>query len=416
MVVLVIAGAAPTVAQSLSSFPSPEPSPEPSSAAPVRTETFFPIAAGTSATPTGLDWQAVGPEPRRRSSMQLLATWDGGFAVVDEDAGRPVVRTSADGLSWATARLPRFQGWDRELIAFEGGLALLTSTYSERPGAAMRFDVWRSPDGLAWERAGGLVVTPPPGCLAGVGDLAVVGGRLQVMGTLCTPPCCGLGPGPGPLVAGMGDLALAGSVPPQRVVAWTSRDGRRWQRQPVRLLDPDGQSARLRSFIGVDPSPDGLLAIPEYGPAAIVESTDGLTWTEFAPFPDGFTPWGDNEPGTAVASGMLLVGQDGTGAGIWRLEPDGSWTRAVSSVEETATHGLATDGRVVIASGVVREWSPGTFAWTLVSMDGGITFDPELAWRGTVDSCVRGVAIHAGVAVMIGCTDGAATLWRAELP
>lgn len=250
----------------------------------------------------------------------------------------------------------------------------------------------------------------------------MVDGRLLVMGTVCSPPCCGAGPGPALAMVGDRSLAATEASPARRSVAWSSRDGRRWQRQPVRVSGPDGVRARIPSLVAVDPAPGGSCpAVPEYGPAAILTSADGRTWTDLASFPDGYTPWGDTDPRTAVASGVLLTGQDGVGAGIWWLESDGSaWARAVSSVEETAVYGLATDGATVIASGVVRgelQLQP------VVRLDGGVHrwwghVGPEPSRLGGRDRLggVGGVAIQAGVAVMVGCTDGRAGLWRAELP
>lgn len=383
---------------------------------------FFPIAPGTSMTPTGLAWQPVLYEQagivEESTWVHDLVTWAGGFALLVDDPDGSRVMVSTDGRAWRSSPVPGGISYSGRLAAIDDGLALLGQGGSGgAPGEAFRFTVWRSDDGSAWSRWGGQRVDPPGACLGSARDLVTAGGGLVVLGRMCTPPCCGM---TGMPLAMVRDRALLAPTPPERVVAWSSRDGDRWTRRPARVTAEDGARILLRSVRAIGPGPDGLLAVPEYDPQALLTSTDGSRWSAAIALPDGYFGWGDNAPrvlGTDAET--LLVGQHETQAALWRLEAgESNWTLVASSVEETETQGLAAEGDTVVVSGLVRDsYGPSrAFGWTLVSQDGGQTFDPSLGWSGPEGSCVRSVAIRDGVAIMVGCSDGGPLLWRAELP
>ncbi|MFN8623006.1 MAG: hypothetical protein U0869_19885 [Chloroflexota bacterium] len=384
---------------------------------------LVPPPPGDSGTPTGLAWAAVGrPVTGDGPFVSELVTWKGGFAFADSGAPTPLLWTSADGRGWTAHPMPPTTRW-AQLLATDDGLATLEQRRDPRPDVTAAL-AWTTTDGARWQRGSIVRIVPPDGCAAGAGRASSAGTGIVLLALTCFEPCCG--------VAIDHRFAMAATeaapasprpAPTERTIARVTRDTRTWRSAPVRLAVAGGDPVPLARLRSITDGPERLLAIPEVAPAAVLASTDGLAWTSLAPLPAGYSVWGDVWPRAVDGASTLLVGQledaRGRDPGIWLLEPNGTWLRVVGATRvETDISGIATDGDVVVVAGnAIPNDSPGRrWAWTLVSTDGGRTFDPALGWAGPFGSCVGQVAIHDGVAVMLGCAPGSTMIWSASLP
>lgn len=134
----------------------------------------------------------------------------------------PVVATSADYAAWQFARssnLPRvvFYG----AASFADHLWIIGGFNGTAPVAA----VWRSPDGIAWER-----MPDPPWSPRSQPTAAVMGDRLLLIG--------------GGAIDGMPGSERSSSE------VWSTADGRSWDRIAERVGDPDPVGFRPQMFDG----------------------------------------------------------------------------------------------------------------------------------------------------------------------
>lgn len=361
--------------------------------------------------------------------MTALIPWEGGFAAVEKKGDRPVrVWRSADGNVWRSARLPREIRSLRSLLPFRGGLILTGN--ADGSFTDQSFSLWRSPDGVRWHASGSIRLKVPARypdhCQLNHVYEQSAAGRLIVLAAMCRDACCGLVPlpdGPQLALAGSAARAAAASEPGGEVV-WTSRGGVRWTRHDPRGV-ADGSGDELVDIIGR--ASDGLLAFRRGREQTVLRSRNGVAWEQVAVLPDRYDA--DGQQAIAeVTDGFVLVGDgpDGRGYGnnmvAWVSEPDGTWTQ-VLDLQPAYVHSMVADGDTVIASG--ESWAPGPegldgedirWAWTLVSLDGGRTWDPASSWTGAVDSCLWGIAVHDGTAVMIGCVPGDPPMYATALP
>lgn len=233
-----------------------------------------PATAWTSAD--GTAWTRTASEDLDGADLFDVRSGGPGFvatgSAVPEGRFERAIWTSADGISWS--RLPDDPVFGDSFInaVGPGGPGLLA--------VGSRLGVWYSSDGSAWERAS--VPPIPPDVYPGdngdapqiyLTDFGESGGRLVAMGW-----------------AMLNDNS-------ERVVVWTSRDGRSWTDVPVRAdvfpttgVDSiSGSIVDAGSYISeITGGPDGFVAIGEAnGTAAIWNSPDGRRWHLRHPGPDG---------------------------------------------------------------------------------------------------------------------------------
>jgi hypothetical protein len=170
-----------------------------------------------------------------------------------------------------------------------------------------------------------------------------------------------------------------------------------------------------------DSGPRGFLAIHDGADRSVLTSTDGRRWSQLAPLPTDWECCGGGalfwagDIATVASDSSKEEGGVGCGnrLGVWRLEPGGTWEEVVDR-QASVVYGAASDGATVILTG--QGWCTAPdWGWTLVSTDGGRTWDPDLSWTGRSGTCVSDVAIDGGIAVIEGCAEGEPSLWRAEL-
>jgi hypothetical protein len=414
--------ASPTPVTAAPAPASPSPTPDP-----LRS---FQDRPGTETTPGGLDWQqADGPVQARRSGLEALTAWSGGFAAIEQryrpgrETRAVAIWSSPDGRAWTRVPLPTLDGAVVALLPYRGGLALVTDDRRADPmvsGRAFRRHVWRSPDAIAWRRVGSFGDAVPAAYGSGwrlrVGAPMAVNGRLVVLAELDHSQ--GSGGWIGPRLASVRVWALG--VPTareRRLMAWWSPDGATWRMDPV----------------------TGTQAAPEqttWAPAGVrgfypglTESRDGVAWRRVAQAPPLYN-WGGPDgllwaDGTSVVYGDLDAPERSEGCGnrlgVWRLERDG-WSTTLDR-QAAAVYGADADRATVILVG----WSwchpddeNAEWPWVLVSFDGARTWDPDASWVGAPDGCVADVAIHDDAAVLLACRGAAdapvPAIWAATLP
>ena len=295
-------------------------------------------------------------------------------------------------------------------------LSVLPGTSSD---TAVRVQFLRSSDAINWRRSGDFAFQLPPRDRADWEvhwhDLLVVRDRLVLL-TATRHRDNGAG---GRAPAGS-QLAMAAATQPEHMTAWTSRTGLRWAGRKV-----TGVTTTLGtvSLAVQGAGPDGPLGIVGGRDERLVVSTNGRTWTRLAGLPPDWTSlgssgivWSDNGP-LVVADSDKTEGGAGCGnrIGGWRLDQGVTEWTEVFDRQAGVVYGLAAADLLVIVTG--SGWcTAGDWGWTLVSTDGGRTWDPDLSWTGAPLTCLADVAIAAGVAVMLGCPEDGHPIWRAALP
>ena len=92
-----------------------------------------------------------------------------------------------------------------------------------------------------------------------------------------------------------------------------------------------------------------------------------------------------------------------------------TWTKVVDQ-QPSFTSNQAAEGLIVIVVGESWNQSDARWPWTLVSLDGGRTWDRELSWSGVDGGCLGQVVTGAGMAVMVGCEEAQPAIWTTRLP
>lgn len=431
-VVLILAATVPAPAAAQSPSPTPGPSPTP---IPARVGfEAIPNQPGVGAEPGGLPWvQVVPPLPEGRHLWSVM-TWAGGFAALEwadrkqaPDQAVAIWR-SADGTDWTRAPLPTAAANAWYLLA-QGDDLVLSVLIPTATDTQVHVDLWRSADAVDWRRSGTFQRQLPPRDRKAwelrAAALLVIRGRLVLL-TATTHRDNGSGgsAADAPQLATAGGAALAQLLPlpenPEHMTGWVSRTGERWSGRRV-----EGVVTSLGTVsLGIQgQGPDGPLGIVEGLDPALVTSRNGLTWTRVAGLPEDWTSlgsfgiiWSDGGP-LVIADSDKEAGGAGCGnrVGGWRLDTAATaWTEVLDR-QAAIAHGLAAEGTLVIVPGGGWCTAP-DWGWTLVSTDGGRTWDPDLSWTGRPGTCVGDVAIKDGVAVMLGCPDDGHPIWRAELP
>jgi len=388
----------------------------------------FTHVAGTEEQPGGLDWVAVPLAQARIPSRRYeLTDWSGGFAFLERPQGpgarTHAIWTSADGLDWTRTMLPASVKEPFWLEPYRDGLVLASEQRRGYRAHDIRMDFWRSGDGVDWQLAGTLEASVPrskpelaywPAALfplAGRMSLIAVGRPRWASGGRTTDAV--------EFVAGERQQA---AVPPDVARVWTTRGGSAWRERRLEgLADGPGQLHTTAALAG----PDAAWIAREGQDGALMTSPDGITWREAAALPQHFEEGGQVAMLRAADSLLLIgenddrVGAEGCGnrLAVWRLdEADATWIEVLDR-QPAFVNGAASDGDWVVLAG--RSWCPGEWAWTLVSRDGGLSWDPDLSWTGDHGTCLGPVAIHDGTVVVFACgkaLEGGPMVWVASLP
>ncbi|MEX1297333.1 MAG: hypothetical protein AB1Z67_14315 [Candidatus Limnocylindrales bacterium] len=382
---------------------------------------------GTEAEPAGLDWIAVPLDEAEIPSRRFeLTGWSGGFAFLERPQGpgakRHAAWTSADGRSWTKTLLPAAVKEPFWLEPYRDGLVLASEQRRGYRAHDIKMDFWRSADGVDWRLAGSLEAEVP----RSTPDLALwpmalfpLDERMTLLGILRDRWASG-----GRVGDAVEFVASGRGAPVPKDVArvWTSRGGAAWRERALTgLADSRGELHVETEFA----SPDAAWVVRTGAERALLRSPDGIRWEPAAPIPEHFEEGGQADMLWA-ADGLLLLGDNadregnegcGNRLGVWRLDEDvASWTEVLDR-QPAFVNGAAAEGDWVVLTG--RSWCPGDWAWTLISRDGGRSWDPDLSWVGDYGTCLGQVAIHDGNVVVFGCgkaTEDGPLAWVAFFP
>ena len=347
--------------------------------------------APTQGTPIDtLTWQrvptatAIAGGGSRGLKLRYLATVPDGFMAVGGDARGAVVLSSPDGVQWTRARdNAAFDGASVRAVAARAVAARtgLTVAVGTRSGSA-RGLLWTTTDGLTWRDGG----------YAFAGNIEVVGvatgaGSFAVGGSFRTRPDA----------AGLRRLVGA---------AWTSADGRMWDRfvMPADLDVGDFRLAYL-TFAGSHFVALGRASDIEAHPGMLVwTSADGREWRRGQDIPIGrdgsiadialgptgaliAVGWTTATPAHAAA----FTSPDGQ---RWSPVPDGP------AFEGAVMRGFACDERHCLAVGQSAGASPSNAAaWTTLD---GVTWSRIDSMSGLGDVGMSDVALTDQGAIAIG--------------
>ena len=337
-------------------------------------------------TATGtLTWQrvptatAIAGGGSRGLKLRYLSTVPGGLLTVGGDVRGAVVLSSPDGVQWTRARdNAAFDFASVRAVAGQGGMLVAVGARS----GSNRGLLWTTTDGLTWRDGG----------YAFAGNIEVVG-----------------------VAAGAGSFAVAGSFRTpadasglRRLVgaAWTSGDGRTWDRF-VMPSDADAGDFRLTfiTFAGSRFVALGRASDTDAHPGMLVwTSTDGREWRRGQDIPVGrngsVADIALGPTGALLAVGWTTATPSHAAAftspeGLrWTPVPDGP------TLEGAVMRGLACDERHCLAVGESAGASPSNAAaWTTAD---GVTWSRTGPLSGLGDVGMRDVALTGQGAVAIG--------------
>lgn len=205
-----------------------------------------------------------GPTP----GMVDVAGGQQGFVAIGytgDDVVKATVWRSSDGLIWERLPGTPFAGAELRAVVNMSGRWVVAGTIAV--GAAPRGAVWWSDDGKAWNRVpdsavfdvGGYIVTGETPGAGGIRALATDGARIVGVGSVCDPE----------------GAFCAGAI-------WTSSDGIRWERQDGGDLPGDGALV-FGGYVA-----HGNAQFMEMGSSCLVtgcvgiglRSPDGRSWAE----------------------------------------------------------------------------------------------------------------------------------------
>jgi hypothetical protein len=229
-----------------------------------------PTSGGNPAAVASDAWQRASASPGPDFGFTDLERWDGGFAAIgwrsgpatEVDEATVPVWLSVDGSTWYAARgairLPDRRSKVSQLVAYRGGLLAVGT-------AGNRLAVWRSGNGGSWQRLDdrpALAAAPSRELSRHAADIWDA-------------------------VSGHGGVVVSGSYwtrdvdPSVESQVWTTRDGRRWQRELPTLPPPDngiiGLAVAPRGFVGLS-STNRRVDCDNADGNVPVRSRDGRTW------------------------------------------------------------------------------------------------------------------------------------------
>jgi len=342
-------------------------------------------APGTGTATGTLTWQrvptatAIAGGGSRGLKLRYLSTVPGGLLTVGGDVRGAVVLSSPDGVQWTRARdNAAFDFASVRAVAGQGGMLVAVGARS----GSNRGLLWTTTDGLTWRDGG----------YAFAGNIEVVGvaagaGSFVVAGSFRTPPDAS------------GFRRLVGA-------AWTSGDGRTWDRF-VMPSDADAGDFRLTfiTFAGSRFVALGRASDTDAHPGMLVwTSTDGREWRRGQDIAIGrngsVADIALGPSGALVAVGWTTATPSHAAAftspeGLrWTPVPDGP------TLEGAVMRGLACDERHCLAVGESAGASPSNAAaWTTAD---GVTWSRTGPLSGLGDVGMRDVALTGQGAVAIG--------------
>jgi hypothetical protein len=195
----------------------------------------IPLLPGTGTTPGGLPWRPVAAPLAEGIGLSRLVTWSGGFAVIEsenEPGGDSVdvaLWHSPDGATWVRSPLPVEVTSVWSLVA-DGDELVLATVGPPWNRKSVNVRLWRSKDAVAWDPAGSFADRLPAGDRRdwdlGARALLVVDDGLVLLTARTRFQSGSGGWSPiGPQLALVDAQALRAARPPERMTAWTTRDG-----------------------------------------------------------------------------------------------------------------------------------------------------------------------------------------------
>ena len=374
-----------------------------------------PLARADIARPGGLDWQSGMDRQPPADGWSLHSTaWEGGFASVHLGRDRVLSSwVSSDGRSWESVELPTDIATVSALLPLRDGLVLIANEL--RFDEPWTYEVWRSSDGLSWRRVSRQRVQQPDrfdGYRRNVQGFWSLGDRIVALATYTTTPCCG-NSSAWTVVA---NDRRASDV----TFAWTSPNGRRWERQRTRGIPKDTEDW----FGYLVTQGDGEL-LARWGGAdrTIGRSTDGIRWRTIGHLPDEFTVYSPSllvrtDDGFVLGNGVEVEGRARERMTFWRSNDAERWQQTFARFGGRATSLVSSGDSVIVAGN--DGYSRGTgyeLPWLMVSDDGGRTWDETLTWVGATEWCLESLTAKGStVSLDAACaTPDAASTYAVDL-
>ncbi|WP_026341618.1 hypothetical protein [Actinomadura atramentaria] len=300
----------------------------------------------------GVTWRRAGGDGLDGEGRQTLldsAAGPGGWFAVGDDAGRPLLATSTDGMTWRRVTDPAFQtnpnlGLKAAAVTSgaHGWVAAGTSTWRGKDSAV----VWTSPDGRTWRQSSDGDLHESGNAWRRIADVTASPNGYVAVGTVADP------------------AGQAGQQ--ERPAVWTSADGGQWALQKLPL--PAGSLSAVLTRVAVKDSTVvavGTAARQGASVAFAVRSTDGgRTWSPVdLPGQDGQD---DADPTaldvTTTSKGFAVTGTAGRAAAhdvrLWTSRDGATWTTAsptgpgLSGPGAQRVTGLIEQGGHLVATGV----------------------------------------------------------------
>jgi hypothetical protein len=288
-----------------------------------------------------------------RGGLDHVIAGGPGFIAVGTDTTKvtapvPYILTSPDGRTWtkATMRGKAASGSITDVTEFAGGYAAI----GQEPGETERVAVWLSSDGLAWQKVpttAAFANAEARGIVSWGDSLFAIGCSEQQFGT-CAP-----------------------------TIAWTSHDGRAWQRKAV-PIDRDWSVNGFATIAhGASMVLSGNSSSQNFGAPVAAFSEDGAHWTS----------------GKLSGSGVLwdvVMAEDGTILGVGSRDdadmnpsPLIAWTPNEKTWHDVTFEppsnaffgGLATDGILYGCAGA-QDCAPA--AWLTAPVEGASGYELSL--------------------------------------
>lgn len=362
------------------------------------------------ARPGGLDWQPGMDRQPPADSWSLDATaWAGGFASVHVGRDRVLSSwVSSDGLSWEGAELPTDIATISALLPLRDGLVLIANEL--RFDEPWTYEVWTSTDGLSWRRVARQRVPLPDsfdGYRRNVQGFWSLGDRIVALATYTTTPCCGRSGG-WTVVA---NDRRASDV----TFAWTSPNGKRWERQRTRGIPRD----TVDWFGYLVSQGDGeLLARWDGADRTIGRSTDGVRWRTIGHLPDAFDVYSPSlliraDEGFVLGDSVEVEGRARERMTFWRSDDAERWQQTFARFGGRATSIVSSGSTVIVAGN--DGYSRGTgdeLPWLMASNDGGRTWAEADTWVGDTEWCLGSLTAKGSIVSLVaGCAppDAAST-------
>jgi hypothetical protein len=338
----------------------------------------------------GLAWTALPngtpANDGRDAAIQRIVSVGGGFLASGTSSAGPRLWRSGDGTSWTTLAPPSIAYADGQLVSVgSDGEKLILVTLSQF-GSQMHRRV-----GSEWIRADRGPAFPQSRSATELVSVAAAGSRVLAVGAKNDEPLVMVSSGGGPwkprafrdraarLLAVTADRSTFWAAGWRLVHArasmavWTSKDGRRWQRQGGTAFDPVG------AFFDITQVPGGFVAVA-LEPSRRGFVTSAWRFSRFGWRDEGVLGLGEPRAVCAGPHGVTAVAVRGSGLDsrivAWTRTLSGRWPR---EPELVAGAGATASGCADASSGTVivgQEGKVGAALWHRVG--------PGQAWRELV--------------------------------